>query len=62
MAKTSRFPTAKRLKGYSREADYTRKAQALAQQRQQVEFGLRLQHALDANPALTLQPWPSSTA
>jgi hypothetical protein len=43
------------LKGYSREADYTRKAQALAQQRQEAEFGIRLQQALQANPEMTLQ-------
>lgn len=48
-------PYSEALKGYSRESDYTRKAQALAQQRQEAEFGLRLQQALEANPALTLQ-------
>lgn len=48
-------PYSEALKGYSREADYTRKAQSLAQQRQEAEFGLRLQQALEANPALTLQ-------
>ena len=48
-------PYSEALKGYSREADYTRKAQALAQQRQEAEFGVRLQQALAANPELTLQ-------
>jgi hypothetical protein len=42
-------------KGYSRHADYTRKTQDLAQQRQQAEFGLKLQQALAANPQATLQ-------
>jgi hypothetical protein len=48
-------PYSEALKGYSREADYTRKTQSLAQQREQVEFGLRLQQALESNPQLTLQ-------
>jgi hypothetical protein len=48
-------PYSEALKGYSREADYTRKAQALAQQRQEAEFGIRLQQALQANPEMTLQ-------
>jgi hypothetical protein len=48
-------PYSEALKGYSREADYTRKAQALAQQRQEADFGIRLQQALQANPEMTLQ-------
>ena len=48
-------PYSELKRGYSREADYTRKTQELAQQRQEAEFGLRLQRALEANPALTLQ-------
>ena len=48
-------PYSELVKGYSREADYTRKTQALAQQRQEAEFGLRLQQALASNPQLTLQ-------
>ncbi len=48
-------PFSEAVRGYSREADYTRKTQALAQERQQVEFGLRLQQALDSNPELTLR-------
>jgi hypothetical protein len=43
------------LKGYSREADYTRKAQALAQQRQEAQYALNLQQALQANPEMTLR-------
>ena len=42
-------------RGYSREADYTRKTQALAQQRQEAEFGLRLQAALAADPQATIK-------
>lgn len=48
-------PYGELVKGYSREADYTRKTQALAQQRQEAEYGIRLQQALQANPQLTLQ-------
>ena len=48
-------PYSELVKGYSREADYTRKTQALAQQRQEAEFGLRLQQALAADPRMTLQ-------
>ena len=48
-------PYSELVRGYSREADYTRKTQALAQQRQEAEFGLRLQQALASNPQLTLQ-------
>ena len=48
-------PYSELVRGYSREADYTRKTQALAEQRQEAEFGLRLQQALASNPQLTLQ-------
>ena len=48
-------PFSEALKGYSREADYTRKAQTVAQQRQEAEFGLQLQRALEANPEMTLR-------
>ena len=41
-------------RGYSRQADYTQKTQALAEQRQQAEYGMRLQQAMDANPEATL--------
>lgn len=49
------IPFSEALKGYSREAHFTRNMQQLAQQRQEVEFGLRLQQALEANPEVTLQ-------
>jgi hypothetical protein len=48
-------PYSELVKGYSREADYTRKAQEVAQMRAEAEYGLRLQQALQANPQLTLQ-------
>ena len=48
-------PYSELVRGYSREADYTRKTQELAQQRQQADFGLRLQQALEADPRMTLQ-------
>lgn len=49
------IPFSEALRGYSREADYTRKAQEVARQREQADYGLRLQQALESNPALTLQ-------
>jgi hypothetical protein len=48
-------PFSEALKGYSRESHFTRNMQQLAQQRQEAEFGLRLQQALEANPEVTLQ-------
>lgn len=48
-------PFSEAVRGYSREADYTRKAQQLAQERQQVEYGLNLQRALESNPEMTLR-------
>lgn len=48
-------PFSEALKGYSRESHFTRNMQQVAQQREEAEFGLRLQQALEANPELTLQ-------
>lgn len=48
-------PFSEALKGYSRESHFTRNMQQVAQQRQEAEFGLRLQQALEANPEVTLQ-------
>ena len=48
-------PFSEALRGYSREADYTRKTQETAQLRAQAEMGIRLQEALQANPQLTLK-------
>jgi hypothetical protein len=47
-------PLNEALQGYSRTADYTRKTQELAAQRQQAEYALTLQRALQARPAETL--------
>src|SRR4030095_1693507 len=43
---TLEVPLREALDGYSRTADYTRKTQELAQQRQQAEYALTLQRAL----------------
>ena len=48
-------PLQEALSGYSRTADYTRKTQELAQQRQQAEYALTLQRAIEANPEETLR-------
>jgi len=42
-------------RGYSREADYTRKAQSVAEMRREAECGIQLQQALQTNPQLTLK-------
>lgn len=49
------IPFSEALKGYSRESHFTRNMQQLAQQRQEAEFGLRLQQAMETNPELTLE-------
>lgn len=48
-------PYSELVKGYSREADYTRKTQELARQRQEADYGLRVQEALRVNPQATLR-------
>lgn len=48
-------PLSEALKGYSRNADYTRKTQELAQQRQQAEYALAVERALKAQPEETLR-------
>jgi len=47
-------PLSEALGGYSRTADYTRKTQELAQEREQVQFGLALQQAMAEDPAATM--------
>jgi len=47
-------PYSEVTKGYSREADYTRKAQEVARLRQEADFGMRVQQALESNPKLAL--------
>jgi hypothetical protein len=48
-------PLPEALAGYSRTADYTRKTQELAAQRQQAEYALTLERALQAQPAETIR-------
>jgi hypothetical protein len=48
-------PFSEAVKGYSREAHFTRNMQAVAQQRQENEYAINLQRALNANPEMTLQ-------
>jgi hypothetical protein len=48
-------PLREAIDGYSRQADYTRKTQELAEQQRRASFGLTLQQALEANPAETLR-------
>jgi len=48
-------PFSELQRGYSREADYTRKAQSVAEMRREAEYGLQLQQALQTDPALTLR-------
>ncbi|HEX5016000.1 MAG TPA: hypothetical protein VFX15_00265 [Actinomycetes bacterium] len=48
-------PLQEALSGYSRTADYTRKTQELAAQRQQAEYALTLQRALETQPEETLR-------
>jgi len=47
-------PLSEALSGYQRQADYTRKTQELAEQRQQVEFAAAIQSALERNPEATI--------
>lgn len=47
-------PLSEALAGYQRQADYTRKTQELAQQREQFQFATALQSALDNDPAATI--------
>jgi hypothetical protein len=48
-------PLREALSGYSRTADYTRKTQELATQRQQAEYALTIERALQAQPQETLR-------
>jgi hypothetical protein len=48
-------PLAEALQGYSRQQDYTRKTQALADQQREAQFALSLQRALESNPEATLR-------
>jgi len=48
-------PLNEALQGYQRQADYTKKTQDLAAQRQEAENALRLAQSIQANPGLTMQ-------
>jgi hypothetical protein len=48
-------PLREAIDGYSRQADYTRKTQELAEHQRRAQFGMTLQQALEANPAETLR-------
>lgn len=47
-------PLSEALNGYQRQADYTRKTQELSEQRQQYEFAVAIQSALERNPEATI--------
>lgn len=49
------IPLSEAIAGYQRQADYTRKTQELAQQRESLMFASNLQTALDRDPAGTLE-------
>ena len=49
-----KVPLSEAIAGYQRQADYTRKTQELADQRQQLQFATALQAALENDPASTI--------
>lgn len=49
-----RVPLSEAIAGYQRQADYTRKTQELAEQKQALQFAATLQTALENNPAATI--------
>lgn len=48
-------PLREALQGYQRQADYTRKTQEVARQREEAANALQLQRAFQANPGMTVQ-------
>jgi len=48
-------PLSEALSGYSRQQDYTRKTQQLADQQRELQFAFTLQQALENNPQATLR-------
>jgi hypothetical protein len=48
-------PLSEALAGYSRQADYTQKTQALAEQQRELQYAQTLQRALENNPQATLR-------
>lgn len=49
-----RVPLSEAVAGYSRQADYTRKTQELAEQRQQLQWASAIAQALENDPAQTI--------
>lgn len=49
-----KVPLSEAIAGYQRQADYTRKTQELAEQRQALQFASTLQTALENDPAATI--------
>lgn len=47
-------PLAEAIAGYQRQADYTKKTQELAQQRESLQFAATIQTALERDPAATI--------
>lgn len=47
-------PLSEAIAGYQRQADYTRKTQELAQQREQMQFASAIQSALERDPEATI--------
>lgn len=52
---TIRVPLKEALSGYQRQSDYTRKTQALAEDRKMAEWGREMQRAFQADPVGTLE-------
>lgn len=48
-------PLSEAMAGYSRQADYTRKTQALAERERAAQFGMTLAQALENNPVETMR-------
>lgn len=48
-------PLKEAVSGYQRQADYTRKTQALAEERRSVQFAQAIQQALDNDPLATIE-------
>lgn len=48
-------PLKEAVSGYQRQADYTRKTQALAEERRNVQFAQAIQQALDNDPTATIE-------
>jgi len=49
-----RVPLSEAISGYQRQADYTRKTQELAQQREEIQYAQAIQAALERDPEATI--------